>query len=272
VGPIIKSFILFSSLAYGVVSDCNNCDDHLRGSMTPMVPEWPIEYTTIEKVTYERNTLAKFCRRPAEMVDTIVLHHSETPSIITPEQINNFHLSRGASDDPWYMIAYSYIISAPYPEESTPDIRVAEGRPIDIVGAHAGKGILVPMDSLQKKVWAEGQITCGKENGDFRPDPKLERNGRISANVTTLGIVVIGNYAPFSKLNPTGFPIKKPRLPTKDTQDLIARTSCQLQKKHPRIKYIKWHSFYHSTSCPGTIKQYLGKIKSLARKYGCTFN
>lgn len=237
----------------------------------PQVPEWPIEYATIEKVNYERNSHASFCKRPVDIVDTIVIHHSETPSLTTPEGINDFHLQRGTADDPWYMIAYSYVINSPYPGATLPRARITEGRPIDIVGAHAGSNVFVPMDPEQKKMVDDGLVTCGKEDGEFKFDPTLLKDGKIKANVTTIGLVVIGNYSPFSKTNPNGYPLKKPRYPTKDTQDMVARMSCQLQKKHPRMKFIKWHNFYHPTSCPGTIKQYIGQIRTLARKYGCEF-
>ncbi len=268
---IIASVLILSSLPFGRASDCYNCDN-TPDSVIPQIPDWPIEYTTIEKVNYGRNPLATFCLRPVEMVDTVVLHHSETPSDDSPQRINDFHLSRGATDDPWYMIAYSYVINAPYPGEKNPDIRVTQGRPLDIVGAHAGTRFLVSMDSFQKKLWEEGKVTCGKENGEFRPGPKLESKGKISENVTTIGLVVVGNYASFSRLNPKGYPAKRPRFPSKDTQDLVARTSCQLQKKYPRMKNMKWHSQYHTTNYPGTIRQYIGKIKAMARKYGCSIN
>lgn len=256
---------------YGQAQDCYNCIGNLD-YLRPVVPEWPIEYTKIEKVDYERNADASYCKRPMEMVDTVVLHHSETPNTDSPQRLNEYHLARGSKDDPWLMIAYSYVINAPYSGQTFPPLKLSEGRPIEIVGAHAGTGVFVPMDDVQKKLWAEGKITCGKTGETFKVDPRYESNGKISANVSTIGLVVSGNYAPFSKYNPRGYAKNKPRFPTKETQDLIARMSCQLQKKHPRIKYIKWHSYYKATSCPGTIKNYLSKIKAQARKYGCEFN
>lgn len=264
----IFTLLLFSSFV--MAQDCYNCVPEV--SLTPPVPEWPIEYSKIEKVNYPRNSKASFCKRPIDIVDTIVLHHSETPSTNTPERINEYHLARGTKDDPWYMIAYSYTINSPYSGATTPRARVTEGRPLDIVGAHAGSNVFVPMDAEQKKMWDEGQVTCGKEDTAFRVDPTLVKNGRIKANVTTIGLVVIGNYAPFSKTNPNGYSKKNPRYPTRQTQDMVARMACQLQKKHPRMKNIKWHNYYHATSCPGTLKDYIGQIKALARNYGCEFN
>lgn len=237
----------------------------------PKEPEWPIEYTQVNKVEYERNDHATYCKRPVEMIDTIVIHHSETPSTDSPERINEYHLQRGPAADPWLMIGYSYTINTPYPGSNIPVTKVSEGRPLDIVGAHAGTNIFVPMDSHQKKLWDEGKITCGNDRLGFRVNPSTVQNGKIKANVTTIGLVVIGNYAPFSKHNPNGYSKNNPRYPTKATQDLIARMSCQLQKKYPRMKSIKWHNYYHSTTCPGTLKQYIGQIKAQARKYGCEF-
>lgn len=267
----MKILFLFLSITLPLSTwsyDCENC----AAKKAYSDPEWPIEFTQIEKVNYQRNKKASFCKRPVEMVDTIVLHHSETPSIDTPERINDFHLQRGTKEDPWYMIAYSYTLNTPYTRESSPRMRVTEGRPLDIVGAHAGSGAFVPMNPQQRKIWDSGKIICGTEGGEFKVDPKQIKNGKIKANVTTIGLVVIGNYSPFSKTNPNGYPRSKPRYPTKATQDIIARTACQLQKKYPNMKNIKWHNYYHATSCPGSIREYVGQIKAIARNYGCEFN
>lgn len=233
--------------------------------------EWPVEFTKIEKVKYERNSKAKFCKRPLEMVDTIVFHHSATPSTFTAQRINEIHLERGSSDDPWYMIAYSYAINSPYGGNTAPQLKVTEGRPLDLVGAHAGSDAFIPMTEEQKKIWARGEVTCGKENEEFKVDEELLRGNKIKANVTTLGIVVIGNYSPFNRLNPLGFSLESPQYLIEDGQDLAARISCQLQKKYPGIKYMKWHSFYMPTVCPGTIEKSILNIKTLTRKYGCSF-
>ena len=234
--------------------------------------EWPVEFTKIEKVKYERNLKAKLCKRPMEMVDTIVVHHSATPSTFTPQKINQLHLERGTTDNPWYMIAYSYAINSPYLGNSFPELKVTEGRPLNLVGAHAGSDAFVPMTEEQKKIWSEGAVTCGRENEEFKVDPELLRNGRIKANVTTIGLVVIGNYSPFTRLNPMGFSPEIPQHLVEKGQDLTARISCQLQKKYPGIKYIKWHNFYMPTICPGTIQNSIETIKTLTRKYGCSFN
>lgn len=230
------------------------------------------ELIPIEKVNYQRNPRASFCMRPIEMVDTIVFHHSQGASTATPEEINQMHLNRGTAADPWYMIAYSYVVNTPYPRQKIPEAKVSEGRPLDIVGAHAGSSAFVPMDEEQKRLWNEGKVLCGKENGTFTLDPKqLDSSGKIKANVTTIGVVVNGNYAKFSRDNPTGWTARNPRFPTPDTLDMLARLSCQLQKKYPRMTKLRWHNFYHSTDCPGNIKDYIGEIRTLAKGFGCEF-
>jgi hypothetical protein len=235
----------------------------------------------INSVSYLRNTKASFCSRPTDMIDTIVLHHSESRNTDTPEDINRYHLSNGSAADPWYMIAYSLVIMAPYQNETTPLLKAFYGRPLNIVGAHAGSGIFVPMDAVQKNLWAQKQILCGKEY-QMEYDKTLVKNGKIKANVTTIGLVINGNYAPFSgpKLrngkpnryqNPNGFlPAKEP---TFQLIDSIARLSCQMQKEYPRIKTLAYHDQYHQTSCPGSIQEieHLKAIKDKAKEYGCEF-
>lgn len=264
--------ILLMSLS-AFADDCANCR---RGRAVPRVlnfnPEWPLEYIKVRKVNYERNPDASYCKRPVDVVDTIVLHHSETPSSVTPERINDFHLDRGTAADPWLMIAYSYVLNTPYPGESKPEMVMSEGRPLDIVGAHAGTNVFIPMTKDQAQAFKDGKIVCGKKGETFKVDPKQVRDGKIKANVTTIGLVVIGNYVQFSRNNPNGYPANKPRYPSKSTIDSVARMSCQLQKKYPKMKNIKWHSYYHSTDCPGTLKDYIGQIKARAKELGCDFN
>lgn len=236
----------------------------------------------INPVSYIRNKKATFCTRPTDMIDTIVLHHSESRNTDTPEDINRYHLSNGSAADPWYMIAYSFVIMAPYKGESTPLLKAFYGRPLNIVGAHAGSGVFVAMDSVQKSLWNQKKILCGRENEIPKFDKTLVKSGKIKANVTTIGLVVNGNYAPFSgpKLkngkpnkyqNPNGFlPAKKPTL---ELIDSMARLACQMQKEYPRIKTLSYHDQYHPTSCPGTLQEieHLKAIQEKAKEYGCAF-
>ncbi len=273
--------ILFShSLAY---ADDSGSDTFLTYPFEEQISPDNNEGDLIEvqKTTYIRNKKASFCTRPPEMVDTIVIHHSETPSTSTPQDINAYHLNRGSAADPWYMIAYSFVINSPYEGATTPTPRASEGRPFEIVGAHAGSNIFVPMDDVQRELWTKKKILCGKENQVPKYDATLVKNKKIKANVTTIGIVVNGNYAPYyipgQPRNLNGWKVGEERIPTPDTIDMVARLSCQLQKKYLRIKTLTYHRYYHSTSCPGTFydkdpkKDYMVKIQQKAKEYGCDF-
>jgi len=236
------------------------------------LPSLSSDLINIEKVKYKTNKKASYCKRPTEMIDTIVIHHSGTSSKSTPEEINDYHVNRVSGDDLWYMIGYSFIINSPYAGNKVPPARVTEGRPMDIVGSHAGSGAFVSMNEEQQKIWDENKILCGKEGGVFSKDLSLINGGNIKANVTTIGVVVMGNYAPFDQYNPGGYSRNRPRHPTPQTLDMIARLSCQIQKTYPKIKTIKWHSFYKDTDCPGDIKLYIDAIIKLTKEYGCEFN
>ena len=263
----ILLLMLLSLQAYSQSRDCIHCSPGIYPLPNVPVPTWPLELIEIQKVDYRKNARVDFCKRPEEMLDTIVLHHSETVPTKSPQDINQYHLDRG-----WYMGGYSYVVNGAYPGASTPASAVTEGRPLDLVGSHAGSDVFVPMSDKQKELFNSGKVLCGKEGGEFDVDMNQIRGNTIKANVTTLGIVVIGNYVVYSRQNPAGYPRTKPRYITSQTQDMIARLSCQLQKKYPDIKSIKWHSYYHSTDCPGTIKQFVNEIKAQTRKYGCEFN
>lgn len=275
-GTLIVKYLLFMALiyagpTYAAALITEEFDEFVIEHTAPAEPEWPEELIPITYVDYKRNTKASFCTRPTDMIDTIVIHHSETPATTTATQINDYHLARGTKDDPWYMIAYTYVVNSPYAGTTKPKALVTEGRPIEYVGAHAGSNAWATMDETQKKLWNDKTVLCGKEGETPKFDSSMVKNGKIKANITTAAIVVNGNYAPYSTSNPGGYSKRSPRYPTNDTQDMIARLSCQLQKKYPRIKYMKWHNFYTATTCPGNIKSYIGKIKTLAKGYGCEF-
>ncbi len=250
--------------------DCVNCPTSPIPYQDLPLPAWPLQLIDIEKMNYPTNPRATYCKRPEDMVDTIVIHHTAGFESRSPLDINREHMNQGSASDPWYMAAYTYFVNASYAGNSNIRPRVTEGRPLNIVGAHAGSNIFVPMSEEQKKIWEKGEITCGKDD-NFRVTPSLVRNGRIKANVTTIGVAVIGNYSPFSRNNPTGYNRRRPRYPTLQTLDMLGKLSCQLQKKYPRMKEIKWHSYYHPTQCPGTIKNYINHIKTVARRFGCEF-
>jgi hypothetical protein len=266
--------LLFLTPQQAQADDCYHCFWQNWNRWRPRIIEFfesPVNLVKVEKVDYPRNEHASYCTRPVEMLDTIVIHHSAGSSTATALEINSFHLNRGTAADPWHMIGYSYVINSPYAGSNEPTPKVTEGRPLNMVGSHAGSHAFVDMDEEQTLMWEEGRIVCGKIGETFRIDPNQIRNGKIKANITTLGLVVLGNYAPFARDNPAGYHPGNPRHPTKETLELTARISCQLQKKHPRIKYIKWHNLYNQTSCPGNIEQNVEKIKQIAKGYGCDF-
>lgn len=252
----------------------------------PSMPEE--ELIEITKVNYKRNLAASFCTRPVDMVDTIVIHHSETPSTNTAQDMNAYHLNRVSYKtndagqfirnshgrkipDPWYMVGYSYVVNSAYPGATLPKPLVTEGRPLEIVGSHAGSAAFTKMDEDQKKMWADGKVQCGKTGGIFKVDPNQSSDGNIKANISSIGVVVVGNYAVKSSSNPNGYKPSNPRHPTLQTVDTLARLACQLQKKYPRMKTIKWHNFYTNTSCPGNLKNQVDQMKALAKGYGCEF-
>jgi hypothetical protein len=267
----ILLLLILASAFPAHAQDCVNCPVSPVPSTNLNIPRWPLELIDIEKIDYPRNSRASFCKRPPEMVDTIVIHHTAGFETRSPLDINRDHLNQGSAADPWYMAAYTYFVNSSYGGMSNIRARVTEGRPLDIVGAHAGSNIFVPMDAEQRRLFASGAVTCGRENGKFTVNSSLVQNGRIKANVTTVGIAVIGNYSPFSIRNPGGYNPRRPRNPTQQTLNMLGRLSCQLQKKYPRMKENKWHSYYHPTECPGTLKNYINQIKTVARRLGCEF-
>ncbi len=254
-------------------NDCINCEGSYSNYNTNPAPSrWPIELIKIQNVNYRKDENAEFCYRPPEIVDTIVLHHSNTSPSVTAYELNDMHIDRSSEGKPWYMIGYSFVVNSAYPGFQQPPTVVSAGRPLNIVGAHAGTNIYVPMSRAQSQAIKDGKVTCGKKGETFAFNSKLVEGNKISANVSTIGVVVVGNYAPYSKrTNPTGFRPGHAIVPSEGTKDAIARTICQLQKQYPRMKSIKWHSYYHSTDCPGTVKDAISDIISRAKRLGCDF-
>jgi len=264
--------LFFIALSIAHAQECSECKAPLSPAPSwPMGSDWPVEFIPVEKVELRKNPRAIMCKRPPEMLDTIVIHHTESPSTQKPQSVNDYHVNRQSKGEPWYMVAYSYLVSSPYQGENNVRPHVTEGRPIEIVGAHAGSDAYVEMSADQRKIWAEGKIICGKEGGTFNIDPNIVHGSKIKANVTTLGIVVIGNYSPMSFDNPLGHAGNKKRIPSKQTLELVAKMSCQLQKKYPGIQQLKWHSLYNRTTCPGLLSEYVEEIKKIAGGLGCTF-
>jgi hypothetical protein len=266
--------------------DCVNCQTNQLPAISTGAIEL-VEQASVEdpqlpplveilKVKLKRNNKAVRCIRNTDVVDTIVLHHSESGTKQRIQDINQYHLNQGTAADPWLMIGYHYTINSPYSNQNFKS-SITEGRPIEIVGAHVGGGSYEQPSLETRAILEKNPIKCGKESGiqtqaadTFRAVAGIAAT-EAKANVTTVGIVVIGNYALYSRANPGGFSASKPRIPTKETLELTAKLSCELQRKHPRIKNIKWHNYYKDTSCPGLLKDYIGQIKAIAKGYGCEF-
>lgn len=222
---------------------------------------------------YPRNADASFCRRKAEIVDTIVFHHSQTTANTTPVEINEMHLERGTASDPWLMIGYHFTINSPYVDSPHYKTYVSSGRPLHIAGSHAGSDVYSKVTPETKLLLSEkDSVRCGTETGVVsEADDKFNPDGFAKANYTTVAIVLIGNYFVRNQSNPGGYPIGKERYPTGRAIDTAARLACQLQRDNPRIQFIKWHSFYRATSCPAKVRERIQAIINQAEKYGCKF-
>lgn len=227
----------------------------------------------IETVPLARGPRASFCRRDLQVVDTVVFHHTETPTLSTTEDINQMHLNRGTAADPWLMIGYHFTIHAPYASKRGAS-RVTYGRPLDLVGAHTGSDAYRPVSEATVKLLRDpANVQCGPAEGPLTASTDIfNAEGAVKGNMNTVGVAVIGNYALYNaQTNPSGYPRRTPRWPTANLIDMAARLSCQLQRENPRITKIYWHNYYKSTSCPGLIRERVAQIKAAARGYGCVF-
>jgi len=226
------------------------------------------------EVDYKINRGAVYCKRPMDVVDTIVIHHTATSENETPERINEGHLNRDP-DDPWLMVGYHYLITQKSQRHGvTP--KIYRGRPDNYVGAHAGGEAISREypENLKNKLMTK-KINCGKYPGVLhKVNPTLDEKGNTRANDTTLAISFIGNFAAFDAvLNPTGYrPVNKVYYPSDESLRETAQLICQLKGKYPSINKLGYHQQYKATSCPGSVKLVLNKIKSFAKEYGCTLN
>lgn len=238
----------------------------------PNVPE-PEPLIEIRTPTLSRDAGASYCRRNEEVVDTIVFHHTQTSSTSTVQNINTMHLDRGSAADPWLMIGYHYTINSPYSGGTIPTPVVNQGRPFNLAGSHAGTNAYRAADAETRRLMEEdGAIRCGTATGPLAEADDKFRNGLVKANYNTVAIAVIGNYAKRTSENPSGWRPNNPRYPSAGTIEMAGKLACELQRKHPRLKTIKWHSFYNSTDCPGLLKDRIPQIKAVAARFGCTFN
>jgi hypothetical protein len=226
------------------------------------------------EVDYKVNQGSFYCKRPMDVVDTIVIHHTATSENESPERINEGHLNR-SPDDPWLMIGYHYLVTQKSQRHGlTP--KIYRGRPDNYVGAHAGGEAISREypETLKNKLLTK-KISCGRYPGSLhKVNPTLDESGNTRANDTTLAISFIGNFAAFDAvLNPTGYrPVNKVYYPSDESLREAAQLVCQLKNKYPTISKLGYHQQYKATSCPGSVKMVLGKIKSFAKEYGCSLN
>jgi hypothetical protein len=272
---LVRLVLVLLVTAAAAAEDCVNCQTpHLPSVLDDAeVPTIP-DLVTIRTPLLERNPRATYCTRADDVADTIVFHHSATDSSETIQQLNERHLDEGGSD-PWLMLGYHYTINAPYRNERAPALQVSQGRPLNIVGSHAGTNVYRPVSASTRTVLARrDSLLCSNSRGRWAPPSAAYRLRRDTAraNLNTIGVVIIGNYAPLSLTNFDGYDPANPRWPTESVIDTAARLACQIQRRHPRVTKLTSHSEYQSTLCPGLIQQRVGQIRDAARRYGCEFN
>lgn len=267
-------------------------------------PSAPKERVKIIEHEYKNvNYQGNFCERSPKMVDTAVVHHSGTDNKDSPQKIHDTQIvmhendrDASGSPDPWYMIAYNYVIKSPYSGEAGAP-KVYRGRPDKMKGAHAGAYVnLDQVDKEAKKELLKGPITCGY-NSDEDPGHSLDvkssratkltmnqiSSGYVSANITSVGVMVTGNYAPDilgGRPNPSGYPrYGAARYPTMETLKTTAGLICQLREgDYPNLKKISDHNWIKikkdvadgrsasGTCCPGTVYKRMNALLKLVKK------
>jgi hypothetical protein len=255
------------------------------------------------------NYAGSFCLREENIVDTAVIHHTATSNDFSPQDINDTQVVAHENDvnsngdpDPWYMIAYNYAITSDY---NSNNATVHQGRPDKMKGAHAGGYVNVDqLDPVVQNLVKDYNFICGynrdqdsehiideRDKATEKKYKKELKEGFISANMTSVGVAVIGNYMPdlirthngYSP-NPSGYPSNGPvRYPTDDALKKVGQLICKLKKeKYPNLRKITDHNFIkikkaladgtatNGTCCPGSVYYRMQKIKELAME-ACNF-
>lgn len=256
------------------------------------------------------NYKGTFCLREENIVDTAIIHHTATSNQFDPQDINDTQVVAHENDvnsngdpDPWYMIAYNYAITSDYNQS---DSKVYQGRPDNMKGAHAGGYVnLDQLDPTVQNLVKDYNFICGYntdqdknhtiDKRDYNTEKKYKKElkeGYISANMTSVGVAVIGNYMPdlirthngYSP-NPSGYPSNGAiRYPTDDALKKVGQLICKLKKeKYPNLRKITDHNFIKikkaladgtatsGTCCPGTVYYRMQRIKNFAME-ACNFN
>lgn len=147
--------------------------------------------------------------------DGIVIHHTVTPEDKRIRQLQAEHLARKTKKgEPWSDIGYHFIIGV----DANGNPVIYEGRPIEFQGAH----------------------TDSKDG--------------VNLNPHKIGIVIVGNFEPFSAREPQGY---RPGTPVQNTQpspaqlDLLGRLIQKLTRDYPHISSIQSHGQGKSAINPG---------------------
>lgn len=215
---------------------------------------------------YDRNFNVSYCVRKLDVINKIIIHHTASFPTASPEVINQWHIQSGTR----HMVSYHYLIQGGYASnqnsEATLPIKIYQGRPLNMVGAHAGSKSYVDPTSEQKKTLKNNPLMCYLNKKKVQ-DNSMFKNNKVKTNVTSIGIAIIGNYAPFSQRNPSG----GDNMVDDDLLTEVAKLSCYLQKKYPAINQIQGHQNVAKTQCPGSLENKIDQIKRYANKYGCDF-
>lgn len=277
--PINEDFNSPNLISKELLSLANKVSEPVLRSGYPLLDEKnnPIDSKNlIYQVSPSAN--ATFCMRPPEMVSTIVLHHSATNKDITPYEINSMHLNNGSPDDPWFMFGYNFMVSSHFEGSSKKMPKVFNGRPDYMKGAHAG-GYTKKLTDEEKAFYDTQIIRCGNTDIGFtemKATEQINAEGGISGNLVSFGVLVPGNFAKPKVRMIDGIPIVESSYKQDQINHAellkVAKLSCEIQKKYPRVKKIVPHSYFKpSTECPGDIIDELENIAKMAKNFGCHF-
>ena len=257
----------------------------------PEIPPVPVDPDQIDIVEEDEldiveldyevnpNPNAYYCKRDPNVVDTLTIHHTGEPKETTPEDINEAHIARSTDGDPWYMIGYNYLISETAHGGTAESPSVIQGRAPEVRGAHAG-GYTRVLSKKRRKELSKYKIQCGRDDDWIETNMAAEfQMGKISGNITTIGIAILGNYETSYTVSAGGVVLiknvkggKKVTYPSEAVLRKTAQLACHLQKQYPNIKRIVPHRYFKATNCPGSIIARLQTITTYANELGCEFN
>jgi len=255
-----------------------------------------IDYFKTKKPTSK----ATYNMRGADIVDTIVVHHTgEGTNLKTnAEAIHKMHVNRTTENSPWYMVGYNYLIGMGSNGSSLEKPAIIQGRNPAFRGAHAG-GDTLPLppeeinslystfqsynckEDLSQTVSNQSKITSKNicedssfENNDFKCAmtttniADINNDGSLSGNMTSIGIAVVGNFD--TQHTRTFFGTEIYRAEKVNISEvkyalvpkLVALVEA-LKKDYPEIKKIVPHNYFKNTACPGTVQEILAEVAKI---------